>query len=291
MPMRPFALSALLLLAAVGCGVPDNTAVIARAEKEAADEGKPKEAAKTPEAKPDPKKPTDPKEVKPVEEDPAKLGLVIVDTKPGTGKAAELGDTCYMLYTGRLKDKGTVFDSTSKRNNEPFTFPLGAGQVIKGWDLGIKGMKEGGKRTLTIPAALAYGAEAKGDDIPANSDLVFDIELLAVLKPEDANVVERTIVVPGTGPAAKKGDVVSIKYKGTLLNGTMFDDNGGKPVQFTIGDGTVIGGFDVAVVGMKKGAVANVTVPPSLGIQATGPGGKVPPNSIVKFEITLVSIG
>ena len=194
-----------------------------------------------------------------------------------------------MLYTGTLKN-GKVFDSTEKRNNEPFSFPLGAGQVIKGWDLGIKGMKEGGKRRLTIPAKLAYGDKAQGDDIPANSDLVFDIELLAVQKPEDAAVVERTTLKSGTGPAVKKGDVITVKTKGRLVNGTEFDFNEGKPVQFKVGDGQVFPGMDLLVVGMKKGGVVDATIPPALGIPPSGPGGKIPPNSIIKLEVTLVSI-
>lgn len=106
--------------------------------------------------------------------------LGIKDTKVGIGPAAAAGDSVSMLYTGKLTD-GTVFDSTSKRNNEPFTFTLGGGQVIKGWDLGIVGMKKGGKRTLTIPGDLAYGAAGQGS-IPPNATLIFDVEMLTINK-------------------------------------------------------------------------------------------------------------
>ena len=101
----------------------------------------------------------------------------IVDTVVGKGTEATTGKTVTVHYTGTLTD-GTKFDSSVDRK-EPFTFTLGAGQVIKGWDQGIVGMKVGGKRKLTIPPELAYGNNAVGA-IPANSTLIFDVELLEV---------------------------------------------------------------------------------------------------------------
>ncbi len=99
------------------------------------------------------------------------------DTVVGKGAEAVNGKSVTVHYTGTLKD-GTKFDSSVDRK-EPFTFTLGAGQVIKGWEQGIVGMKVGGKRKLTIPPELAYGANAVGA-IPANSVLIFDVELLDV---------------------------------------------------------------------------------------------------------------
>ena len=99
----------------------------------------------------------------------------------GTGATAAPGDTITVNYIGALPN-GTVFDASANHGTTGFTFQLGAGQVIKGWDQGIVGMKEGGKRVLRIPAALAYGSQAIGDVIPANSDLIFEVELLKVQK-------------------------------------------------------------------------------------------------------------
>lgn len=101
----------------------------------------------------------------------------IEDLETGKGAEATNGKTVTVHYTGTLKD-GTKFDSSIDRN-EPFPFVLGAGQVIKGWEQGILGMKVGGKRKLTIPPELAYGNNAVGA-IPANSTLIFEVKLLDV---------------------------------------------------------------------------------------------------------------
>lgn len=105
-------------------------------------------------------------------------GMKIETTKEGTGVEIKDGQTAVVHYTGKLTD-GTVFDSSVTRGT-PFEFPLGAGMVIKGWDLGVLGMKVGEKRTLTIPAELGYGARGAGGVIPPNATLVFDVELLGI---------------------------------------------------------------------------------------------------------------
>lgn len=107
--------------------------------------------------------------------------LQAVDEVVGTGATAETGDTVTVQYVGSLTD-GTVFDASKNHGDQGFTFQLGAGQVIKGWDLGVAGMKEGGKRKLVIPAALAYGDQAVGNVIPAGATLVFEVELVKVQK-------------------------------------------------------------------------------------------------------------
>lgn len=105
-------------------------------------------------------------------------GLQYEDIVVGTGEAAKAGDTVDVHYTGWLRD-GKKFDSSHDRN-KPFSFKLGAGQVIKGWDEGVAGMKVGGKRKLTIPAALGYGSRGAGGLIPPDAELIFEVELLKV---------------------------------------------------------------------------------------------------------------
>ena len=107
-------------------------------------------------------------------------GLQYEDTVIGTGKQAQPGRNVTVHYTGWLYEngeQGAKFDS-SKDRDEPFIFPLGGGMVIKGWDEGVQGMKEGGQRTLIIPASLGYGARGAGGVIPPNATLKFDVELL-----------------------------------------------------------------------------------------------------------------
>src|SRR5919206_1293259 len=105
-------------------------------------------------------------------------GLRYEDVSPGAGQAARSGDTVEVHYTGWLTD-GTKFDSSHDRNRS-FSFQLGAGQVIQGWDEGVAGMKVGGKRKLVIPPALGYGRRGAPPSIPPNATLVFDVELLDV---------------------------------------------------------------------------------------------------------------
>ncbi|MXY61974.1 MAG: FKBP-type peptidyl-prolyl cis-trans isomerase [Synechococcus sp. SB0665_bin_28] len=105
-------------------------------------------------------------------------GLKIIDVQIGTGREALANTNVTVHYDGRLED-GKEFDS-SHRRGQPFQFRLGAGQVIQGWDEGLVGMKEGGKRQLVIPPELGYGQQGAGGVIPPNATLVFDVELLKV---------------------------------------------------------------------------------------------------------------
>ena len=110
-------------------------------------------------------------------------GLKYQDTKVGDGQTAKAGDVVEVHYTGWLTNdgatKGKKFDSSLDRG-KPFSFKLGQGRVIKGWDEGVAGMKVGGKRTLVIPSELGYGKEGAGDDIPPNATLLFEVELLRI---------------------------------------------------------------------------------------------------------------
>lgn len=135
------------------------------------------------ESKPAPKPAAKPA-TKPVSSAPKELKSE--DTVEGKGKVAAKGKTIKVNYTGWLfdpksaKNRGKQFDTSIGK--EPFTFTLGAGSVIKGWDEGFNNMKVGGKRVLTIPADMAYGARGAGDVIPPNAALVFEVELLDVME-------------------------------------------------------------------------------------------------------------
>ncbi len=127
--------------------------------------------------KPDTIKPTD---VKGLKSHYTAEGLKYYDIKEGTGPVAKSGNTVKVHYTGWLTN-GKKFDSSVDRG-QPFEFKLGAGQVIKGWDDGVAGMKVGGKRQLLIPPQLGYGSRGAGGVIPPNATLIFDVELLGVGK-------------------------------------------------------------------------------------------------------------
>ena len=105
--------------------------------------------------------------------------LIIENLVVGEGTEAQDFNKVVVNYTGTLKD-GSVFDSSLNPDREPFTFTLGVGSVIKGWDLGVKGMKVGGKRKLTIPSDLGYGDKGAGNIIPPGATLIFEVELLDV---------------------------------------------------------------------------------------------------------------
>lgn len=207
-------------------------------------------------------------------------GLVKKDVVVGKGLEAKADDYVTVEYTGKLTN-GKQFDSSVGRT--PFSFILGGGQVIKGWDQGVAGMKVGGKRHLSIPPSLGYGAQDMGD-IPPNSRLEFDVELKKIQR------VEVKVLAKGKGPAAKLGDTVKIHYTGTLKsNGQKFDSSIGRdPIEFQIG-GRVIAGFSAGVKGMKLGEKRRIVIPSVLGYgeRAVGP---IPANSDLVFEIELVGL-
>ncbi|KAF9188910.1 peptidylprolyl isomerase fpr4 [Haplosporangium sp. Z 767] len=153
---------------------PAAAAPAAKKQKITEDEAVPIKAQEQPKKKEEPKKNEEPKK------DNKKTlpnGLVIEDTKPGEGARAKAGKKIGMRYVGRLTN-GKVFDKNT--SGKPFHFNLGRGEVIKGWDLGIQGMQLGGERRLTIPPALAYGAQGAPPDIPRNATLVFDVKLVTL---------------------------------------------------------------------------------------------------------------
>jgi peptidylprolyl isomerase len=135
--------------------------------------------------------------------EPPKPSVVSVDTVVGTGETAAAGDHITVHYVGTLVD-GTEFDSSRKRNR-PLDFMLGRGQVIKGWDEGVVGMKVGGRRTLTIPPSLAYGARGQPPVIPGDATLKFEVELLGV---------EHAAAMDAAHPRAITARHVLVQYMG-----------------------------------------------------------------------------
>lgn len=212
-----------------------------------------------------------------------KLNIKVV--KEGSGKAVTAnGDLLNMNYTGTLKN-GKKFDSSLDRD-QPFGFVLGSGQVIKGWDQGLVGMKVGEKRRLEIPYKLAYGDNSPSDQIPARSDLYFDVELLGMVKKGEEEIYDRKDLTVGSGAEVTKGRTIKVQYVGKLTNGHVFDKGN---LTLKVGNGDVIPGFDAGVVGMKQGGKRQLTIPPKLAYGAQG-AAKIPANQILVFEITVDSV-
>jgi FKBP-type peptidyl-prolyl cis-trans isomerase len=210
--------------------------------------------------------------------------LEIKDVKVGKGAQAQAGDYITVNYTGRLKSNGKQFDSSVGK--APFSFMLGAGMVIKGWDKGVSGMKEGGKRLLTIPSSMGYGARGAGSDIPPNADLVFEVELLNI----DRAKIET--LAPGKGKGAAFGDMLKVHYKGMFTSGKEFDSSykRGEPMEVPLEGRGLIPGFIQGLIGMKKGEKRKITIPPKLGYGDAGAGGVIPPNATLVFELELVDL-
>lgn len=212
--------------------------------------------------------------------------LVKTDIKVGTGPAVKNGDLVSVRYKGWLDD-GTVFDENSNPE-PPYMFTVGAGAVIKGWDLGVVGMKQGGKRNLRIPYKLAYGEEGSSA-IPPKADLNFDVEIENV--ESNPNEVTAEVIKNGAGPAVKAGDTITIEYKVVSMSGNVIDsseDHGG-PTTVEFGDGRfAASAMEAAMKGMKAGEVRKIRLPPAYAMPSMGEGGK-PEAQIV--TITLIKIG
>jgi FKBP-type peptidyl-prolyl cis-trans isomerase len=221
--------------------------------------------------------------------------LGIADVKVGKGPLVETGDRVFVTYTGKLSN-GKVFDSNDKPDANPFTFILGDARmgVIKGWDVGLRGMKVGGVRKLDIPAEMGYGRQAQGT-IPPNSDLYFQVELLDIIKKGEENRLNLLDIKVGSGPAVKEGDRIIVDYVGKLVNGRIIDSTYSKdgakhgPVEFTVGAKEAIVGIDAGVRGMKVGGKRRIRVTPNLAFGPDGYG-SFPVMSIVNYELEVVQI-
>lgn len=216
--------------------------------------------------------------------------LKIEDIEVGSGATAEKGDLVLLEFEGLLADD-SIFDSSERGGGYPFAFTLGSGEVIPGWDQGVPGMKVGGKRSLGIPSELGYGKPGSGAQVPPDSDLYFTVKLLDIVKQGQEGDFGVEDVKTGDGPPVKTGDTVSVHYTGTLVNGHKFDSSldRGQPFEFTVGQSQVIKGWDAGLVGMRKGGVRKLRIPPALAYGRGGQG-EIGPNQVLLFEIELVEI-
>lgn len=210
----------------------------------------------------------------------------------GDGAIAEEGDRVFVEYRGSLVETGVQFDSNidNPESTEPFSFVLGEGSVIQGWDQGVVGMKVGETRELVIPSHLGYGEHGGGEQIPPNADLRFDIKLLALIKEGEEHLWDVLEETEGTGAEAQMGDTVAVHYTGRYVNGKLFDDTrrrSEEPYEFTIGDSRVMTGFSAAVEGMKVGGTRTVQIPPAIAWGSMGNHG-VTGNQILIFTIERV---
>lgn len=251
-------------------------------------------------------------------------GLKYIIKKKGTGEPARSGWSADVLYKGYFAD-GKIFDQAQDRKN-PFSFVLGGGQVIKGWDEGVALMQVGDLLQLIIPSQLAYGKKGIPGVIPPNATLMFDVELLAV---RDANIVAakipanplmdskqlaanlqvskqkagdtvttesglKYVVVKRTGGATvQAGKSVEVHYSGYLLDGKKFDSSRdrGEPFEFVLGQGLVIKGWDEGIALMAVGDQLRLIIPPQLAYGDRGAGTVIPPNATLIFDVELMGVG
>jgi peptidylprolyl isomerase len=229
-------------------------------------------------------------------------GLEYTITAKGNGPQVKKGDRVLVFYTGKLTND-TIFDASSRHDNEPYSFHAGMHEAIAGWDSIIVYLHAGDKVTMRIPPKYGYGSRAKGK-IPAGSTLIFDIEVLDLPpKPTPWNGAGHDTITTASGlklimfathpenPQPKVGQMVKVHYSGYVQDSVNYFDSSvdrGKPMEFQLG-GRVIKGFNEGVALLHTGEKAKVIMPPNLAYGSGGIPGLIPPNATLHFDIELVS--
>jgi len=211
-------------------------------------------------------------------------GLIVEDLTVGDGYEVKPGGAVVAFYHGTLKDGGKVFDSAFQRG-EPIAFPLSG--VIPGWQQGVPGMKVGGVRRLTIPAALGYGERGAGADIPPNSDLVFVIQLVDALQIEDVEV--------GQGEEASGQCVPATEHRICDKEGKeLAKTEDGKPYIWLPGEmnppGSNFDTMQIALTGMKVGGKRKIKIPKEMNVSPPQLQTQRPQNVPIEVEVELVAV-
>lgn len=213
---------------------------------------------------------------------PASAQIQLETLRAGTGASPTDSDVVILNYEGRLRD-GTIFDANPRA-------PLPVNGLIPGFTEGLKRMQKGGQYRLTIPSALGYGDTAQGP-IPANSDLVFTVELIDFGPASNVRqmlglpTIAVETVTAGSGRNPADGDIVLINYEGRLPDGTVFDANDG--VALTVSG--MIPGFLDGLKQMQPGGRYRLTIPAALAYGERG-AGPIPPNSELRFDVDLIAV-
>ncbi len=307
-PLLAAATAVLLSLTACGGADDEATDLVADASEsttstteatESSDEGEAPETTEAPAADGDAINGGKPEVVIP--DGPTPTELELEDVIVGDGKEAQSGDYLVMHYVGVRHADGGQFDASWDRG-ETFNFVLGAGLVIQGWDQGIVGMKEGGRRVLSIPAELAYGNQERGADIPANSALVFVVDLVGVYTPPEVEnapapvtELEITVLEEGDGAVIEQGTIVDLHYRAVLqTTGEVFAsswESPSGPARFVVAaePSQSIPAWDEGLVGRRVGDVIRMVIPPGMGIDDTS--GTIPADATIITELTIIAAG
>ncbi|XP_053120002.1 peptidyl-prolyl cis-trans isomerase FKBP10 isoform X2 [Hemicordylus capensis] len=217
-----------------------------------------------------------------------KLQITTLYKPQRCNRTVENSDFVRYHYNGTLLD-GTPFDSSYGKGNTYDTY-VGSGWLIKGMDQGLLGMCAGEKRTIVIPPFLAYGEKGYGTVIPPQASLVFDVLLVDLHNPKDGISLEHLEVPESCKRKAVTGDFVRYHYNGTLMDGTLFDSSYSRNHTYDtyIGKGYIIPGMDQGLQGACIGEKRRIIIPPHLAYGENGAGDKIPPSSVLIFDVHII---